>query len=282
MLAVNLWVSGKQVAHGVLGAMGAGISPFPYALIYPQDEHERLLIDRLAEAGRAGRAQNGVRWPRGKAGSCARASATSGWRRSGVRGELRCRLRRRAFHGARDAGDRFPGRHVRAPLLCRRRRSQRCDNQRRTSRRSGHGRFSRHIPVEGRRALAARRHRTGGARPIGTKTLSWNDVSRRVLAWMRIDVANVNWFSTYHVHHRVADHFRKGRDIPARRRRTHPQPRRRPGHEHRHRRRNQPRLEACRRSGRTRGRVAARQLRAGANRLCPAPGRDDRSSFHRA
>ena len=28
---------------------------------------------------------------------------------------------------------------------------------------------------------------------------------------MRIDVAKVNWFSTYHVHHRVADHFRKGR-----------------------------------------------------------------------
>ena len=31
--------------------MGAGISPFPYALIFPQDEHERLLIDRLAQAG---------------------------------------------------------------------------------------------------------------------------------------------------------------------------------------------------------------------------------------
>ena len=31
--------------------MGAGLSPFPYALVFPQDEHERLLIDRLAEAG---------------------------------------------------------------------------------------------------------------------------------------------------------------------------------------------------------------------------------------
>ena len=29
----------------------AGLSPFPYALIFPQDEHERLLIERLAEAG---------------------------------------------------------------------------------------------------------------------------------------------------------------------------------------------------------------------------------------
>src|SRR5580700_8520040 len=49
--AANLWVSGKKVARAVFGDMGAGLSPFPYALIYPQDEHERLLIDRLAEAG---------------------------------------------------------------------------------------------------------------------------------------------------------------------------------------------------------------------------------------
>jgi hypothetical protein len=28
---------------------------------------------------------------------------------------------------------------------------------------------------------------------------------------MRIDIRCVNWFSTYRVHHRVADHFRKGR-----------------------------------------------------------------------
>jgi 2-polyprenyl-6-methoxyphenol hydroxylase-like FAD-dependent oxidoreductase len=49
--AVNLWVAGKQVAHAVLSDMSAGISPFPYALIYPQDEHERLLINRLAETG---------------------------------------------------------------------------------------------------------------------------------------------------------------------------------------------------------------------------------------
>src|SRR5437773_7966368 len=51
MAAINLWVTGEPVAHVVFGDMGADISPFPYALIYPQDEHERLLIDRLAETG---------------------------------------------------------------------------------------------------------------------------------------------------------------------------------------------------------------------------------------
>src|ERR1700730_946854 len=50
-IAVNLWVAGTKAAHAVFGDMGAGVSPFPYALIFPQDEHERLLIDRLAKAG---------------------------------------------------------------------------------------------------------------------------------------------------------------------------------------------------------------------------------------
>src|SRR5580700_8345903 len=51
VLAANLWVTGNKVARAVFGEMGAGLSPFPYAQIFPQDEHERLLIERLAEAG---------------------------------------------------------------------------------------------------------------------------------------------------------------------------------------------------------------------------------------
>ena len=41
--------------------------------------------------------------------------------------------------------------------------------------------------------------------------LTWNDVGTRVIEWMRIDVTHVHWFSTYRVHHRVADRFRHGR-----------------------------------------------------------------------
>ena len=46
-VAVNLWVAGRQVGHVAFGDMGQGLSPYPYALVYPQDEHEQLLIDRL-------------------------------------------------------------------------------------------------------------------------------------------------------------------------------------------------------------------------------------------
>src|SRR5256712_10963954 len=41
--------------------------------------------------------------------------------------------------------------------------------------------------------------------------LGWEDVSKNVLQRLRIDVRRVNWFSTYHVHHRVAARFRQGR-----------------------------------------------------------------------
>jgi hypothetical protein len=49
--AANLWVAGNKVARAVFGDLGAGLSPFPYALVFPQDQHEPLLIDRLAEVG---------------------------------------------------------------------------------------------------------------------------------------------------------------------------------------------------------------------------------------
>src|SRR5262245_53486894 len=50
-LAANLWVAGRRRAHLAFGNMGAGISPYPYPVIFPQDEHERLLIERLSQAG---------------------------------------------------------------------------------------------------------------------------------------------------------------------------------------------------------------------------------------
>jgi 2-polyprenyl-6-methoxyphenol hydroxylase-like FAD-dependent oxidoreductase len=49
--SANLWVKGRKAARVVFGPMGQGLSPFPYMLIFPQDQHERLLIERLAETG---------------------------------------------------------------------------------------------------------------------------------------------------------------------------------------------------------------------------------------
>src|SRR6185503_12732571 len=43
------------------------------------------------------------------------------------------------------------------------------------------------------------------------ETLTFDDVSRTAIDALKIQVKKVNWFSTYRVHHRVAEHFRKGR-----------------------------------------------------------------------
>src|SRR5947209_3998781 len=48
---LNFWVKGARAARVPLSRIGEGRSPFPFALIFPQDAHERLLIERLADLG---------------------------------------------------------------------------------------------------------------------------------------------------------------------------------------------------------------------------------------
>ena len=45
---INLWSQGKKRAHLTLGEMGETITPYPFILIYPQDKHEKLLEQELA------------------------------------------------------------------------------------------------------------------------------------------------------------------------------------------------------------------------------------------
>ncbi|MGH7621319.1 MAG: FAD-dependent monooxygenase, partial [Gemmatimonadaceae bacterium] len=49
--AVNLWVNGARAARIPFANIGEGLSPYPYLLIYPQDEHEPLLIEKLRAIG---------------------------------------------------------------------------------------------------------------------------------------------------------------------------------------------------------------------------------------
>src|SRR5262245_31995838 len=49
--AANFWAGGAKAARLPLGRIGEGLSPFPYVLTYPQDVHERLLIERLDALG---------------------------------------------------------------------------------------------------------------------------------------------------------------------------------------------------------------------------------------
>ncbi|MBV8663144.1 MAG: FAD-dependent monooxygenase, partial [Hyphomicrobiales bacterium] len=49
--AVNFWKRGQAVARIPFEEVGSTFTPYPSLRIFPQDEHERLLVDRLAAAG---------------------------------------------------------------------------------------------------------------------------------------------------------------------------------------------------------------------------------------
>ena len=210
VLAVNLWVTGKKVARAVFGEMGAGLSPFPYALIFPQDEHERLLIERLAAAGLQverrtelagfeeanGRVTARVKGPDGVAEACDAAYIAG------------CDGAHSLVRETTKIG--FPGGTYDHLFYV-------ADIEGRGA--SVNGELQVGLDVADFLAVFPLKGE-GRVRLVGTlrpgaeqqhENLSWNDVSGRVLEWMPIDVERVNWFSTYRVHHRVADHFRSGR-----------------------------------------------------------------------
>jgi 2-polyprenyl-6-methoxyphenol hydroxylase-like FAD-dependent oxidoreductase len=209
MTAINLWRTGKHVAHMVFGDMGADVSPFPYALIYPQDEHERLLIDRLAEAGvHVERQTELVAFEETATGVRARLKRADG------RTDMCDAAYVAGCDGAHSAVR--EGLHIGFPGGTYNHLFYVADVEARGAVMNGelHGAldatdFLIVFPLKD----------DGRARLIGTvrteaehqhDDLTWDDVSQRIIEWLRIDVERVNWFSTYRVHHRVADRFRNG------------------------------------------------------------------------
>src|SRR6185295_7175700 len=47
--AVNLWVKGEPAARLAFERIGSDLTPYPFLHIFPQDQHERLLIERLEQ-----------------------------------------------------------------------------------------------------------------------------------------------------------------------------------------------------------------------------------------
>src|SRR3954449_2515834 len=193
----NLWARGRKVARVDFGHFGQGISPFPYMLIFPQDEHERFLIAHLSHEGVVVERQTELlgfeddgtrvlarlRGPDGTEEVC-EAEYLAGC--DGAHSTVREAL-----------GTGFPGgtyAHLfyvadaegRGPVV--------------------NGEL--HVALDDSDFLAAFPMKgSGHARLIGTveapgdqhDTLGWQDVSKTVLERLSVDVEQVNWFSTYHV-----------------------------------------------------------------------------------
>lgn len=208
--AVNLWVSKRKSARILIGAIGADISPFSFALIYPQDEHERLLIDRLRDAGvkveretelvafeeKNDRVVARLRHADGNEESCvavylAGCDGAHSKVREGLHIGFDGGTYEHLFYVADvDARGAAMNDEVNVGL-------DKAD-------------FLAMFPLRGEgtaRLVGAIRERPG----IDSEHLTWDDVGKTVLGWMGLEVERMHWFSTYRVHHRVARRFRSGR-----------------------------------------------------------------------
>jgi 2-polyprenyl-6-methoxyphenol hydroxylase-like FAD-dependent oxidoreductase len=208
--AVNLWVRGRQVAHVAFGEIGKGLSPFPYMVVCPQDRHERCLIGQLKRAGvEVERPTELLDFAQTPEGVRARLKNAHGdeepCEAAYLAGCDGARSRVRAVLGAGFPG----GTYSRAFYVA--------DVDARGPVMNG----ELHVALDDAEFLAIFPLKGGRtARLIGTvrteqeaerEALRWDDVGRTAASRMGIDVERVNWFSTYHVHHRVASHFRQGR-----------------------------------------------------------------------
>jgi len=208
--AVNLWARGARAARVAFGSIGEHLTPFPFLEIYPQDEHERLLIGRLVELGVAverrtelagftdsgGSVRVELRTPEGKSASAeARYLAGCDGAHSVVRQGLGMGFQggtyRQVFYVADIEGAGAP---INGEL---------------------------HVDLDEADFLAVfPLAGAGRARLIGAvrderaghpESLRFEDVSQRAIQHLGLVVKKVNWFSTYHLHHRVAAHFGRGR-----------------------------------------------------------------------
>lgn len=208
--AVRLWVGGRNAARIAFGRMGEGKSPYPYMLMYPQDEHEQLLIDTLAALGvHVERDVELVAMEQDATQVRATLRSTGG-------AEERCDAEyivgcdgahsvvRRAI-----AAD-FPGGTYAHVFYVADVRAQGHPMNGEINVDLDAVEFLAVFPLKGE----------GRARFIGTvrgdalergDELTFADVSDRAMRQLAIHVTEVNWFSTYHVHHRVASRFRNGR-----------------------------------------------------------------------
>ena len=207
--AGNFWIKGERKAGISLNDLGAGLTPYPFMQIFPQDEHEKLLIERLEVLGvSVERRTELVSFAEQNNGVMARLRGADG-------SEQDCEASYLAgCDGARSKvretiGTGFPGGTYPQIFYV-------ADVEAAGPALNGElhvdldeADFLAVFPLAGQgraRLIGAVR----GERAQKAETLVFADVSDRAIGNMKVHVTKVNWFSTYHVHHRVTEHFRKG------------------------------------------------------------------------
>jgi 2-polyprenyl-6-methoxyphenol hydroxylase-like FAD-dependent oxidoreductase len=207
---LNFWVKGSKAARAPLERIGEGLTPYPFVLVFPQDAHERLLIEQLhaldvhverrTELVRFNQYDGFVRailrLPNGAEEQC-ETSYLAGC--DGAASTVREQL------GIGFSGGTYAGLFYVADVEAT---GPATDGELHIDLEEAD--FVLVFPLKG----------AGRIRIVGTvrdppdsehHTLTFDDVKGRAITNLQLKIIKVNWFSTYHVHHRVAAHFREGR-----------------------------------------------------------------------
>jgi len=206
---INLWVRERKKARVQFATVADDLTPYE-PFVFPQDEHERLLIERLEALGvLVERNTELVNYRDSADGLIATLKQSDGQE------ELCTASYVAGCDGARSIvrqtmGTGFPGGTYQQLFYV-------ADIEAAGPALDG----ELHVDLDAADFLAIFPLKgEGRARLIGTvrderaahpETLKFEDVSDRAIKNMRVQIRTVNWFSTYRVHHRVTEHFRNGR-----------------------------------------------------------------------
>lgn len=207
---VNIWTRGKRAAQAPLGRIGQTLSPYSFALVFPQDLHERLLVAQLESRGvRVERQTQLLRFAQDSSGVRATIKRQNGSEETvdtpyicgcdGASSTVREQL------GIGFPGGTYSGRFYVADVVAS---GPVTDNQL-------------HVDLEDADfVLVFPKKGPGHLRLVGVvrdlpehevHALTFEDIGRKAIDHLQLRVEQVNWFSTYRVHHRVADRFRDRR-----------------------------------------------------------------------
>ena len=205
---MNLWVRGKPKAQIPFSQAGKALTPFPFILTFPQDQHEQLLGERLQAAGVAIERQTElIDFEENDAGVIARIRLADGSEQA-----VTCRF----LAGCDGASSRvrhqlgigFGGGTYEHLFYV-------ADVSATGPAANGEG----HIAIDESDFVAVLPY-TNGMRLIGAlrderedaqEKSTFDDVGRLAIERLGLTITEVRWFSTYRVHHRVADHYRQGK-----------------------------------------------------------------------
>ena len=206
--AVNFWVKGVPEARLLFEAIGGEETPYPFLLIFPQAEHERLLLGWLEQAGVTVERQHEllsftdhgdhvtahIKGPGGEEFYAARFIAGCDGAKSTVRETLGIGFAGRCYDQLFYVAD------ITGSGLA-------FDGQL-------------HIDLDESDFLALFPLPTPGrARLLGTlrdeqgdraENLTFAEVSARAIQHFQLEITAETWFTTFHVHHRVCAQMRKG------------------------------------------------------------------------